>query len=59
MYIVQCTLYNVHCTYGVPAMLGSKSGFTTLVKHKNPEFTIIHCTIHRVALTSKTLTIGM
>ena len=47
------------CTDGAPAMLGSKSGFATLVKKKNPDITTIHCMIHREALASKTLPINM
>ena len=48
------------CTDGAPAMLGSKSGFATLVKKKNPDITIIiYCMIHREALASKTLPINM
>ena len=47
------------CTDGAPGMLGSKSGFATLVKKKNPDITNIHCMIHREALASKTLPINM
>ena len=47
------------CTDGAPEMLGSKSGFATLVKKKNPDITTIHCMIHREALASKTLPINM
>lgn len=43
------------CTDGAPAMLGSKSGFATLVKKKNSYIKTIHCMIHREALASKTL----
>lgn len=43
------------CTDGAPAMLGSRSGFVTLVKQKNPSVVAIHCMIHREALVSKTL----
>lgn len=43
------------CTDGAPAMLGSRSGFTTLVKLKNPDVVATHCMIHREALASKTL----
>ena len=43
------------CTDGAPAMLGSRSGFTTLVKSKNPDVVATHCMIHREALASKTL----
>ena len=47
-------------TDGAPAMLGSKSGFATLVKKKNPDITIIiYSMIHREALASKTLPINM
>ena len=43
------------CTDGAPSMLGSKSGFVSLVKRKNPEIIATHCIIHRQALASKTL----
>ena len=43
------------CTDGAPAMLGSRSGFITQVKQKNPEVVGTHCMIHREALASKTL----
>lgn len=43
------------CTDGAPSMLGSKSGFATLVKKKNPVVITTHCVIHREALASKTL----
>ena len=43
------------CTDGAQAMLGSRSGFTTLVKSKNPDVVSTHCLIHREALASKTL----
>ena len=43
------------CTDGAPSMLGSKSGFATLVKKKNPDVITTHCLIHREALASKTL----
>uniref|UniRef100_UPI00358DE3FE protein FAM200C-like n=1 Tax=Myxine glutinosa TaxID=7769 RepID=UPI00358DE3FE len=43
------------CTDGAPSMLGSKSGFVTLVKKKNPDVITTHCLIHREALASKTL----
>ena len=40
--------------------IGSKSGFATLVKNKNPDITIIiYCMIHLEALASKTLPINM
>ena len=42
-------------TDGAPAMLGSRSGFQTLVKHRAPLVTGVHCFIHREALASKTL----
>ena len=49
------------CTDGAPAMLGSKSGFATLVKKKNPDITIIiyNYIYHREALASKTLPINI
>ncbi|KAG6937286.1 zinc finger BED-type containing 5 [Chelydra serpentina] len=42
-------------TDGGPAMLGSRSGFQTLVKRRAPMVTRVHCFIHREALASKTL----
>ena len=36
-------------------MLGSRSGFISLVKHKNPNVLGTHCFIHRQALASKTM----
>lgn len=43
------------CTDGAPAMLGSRSGFVTLLKTKSPQATSVHCMIHRQALASRTL----
>ena len=43
------------CTDGAPAMLGSRSGFITQVKQRNPKVVGTHCMIHREALASKTL----
>ena len=43
------------CTDGAPAMLGSRSGFITKVKQKNPLIVGTHCVIHREALAAKTL----
>ena len=43
------------CTDGAPTMLGTKSGFQTLVKNKAPNLVTTHCFIHREALASKTL----
>ena len=43
------------CSDGAPAMLGSRSGFISLVKHKNPNVLGTHCFIHRQALASKTM----
>ena len=43
------------CTDGAPAMMGVKSGFTTLVKKKAPHVISTHCVLHRHALASKTL----
>ena len=43
------------CTDGAPAMLGSRSGFLTQVKQRNPTVVGTHCMIHREALASKTL----
>ena len=48
---VECAL----CTDGAPAMLGSKSGFQTLIKQKAPDAKGLHCMIHRYALACKTL----
>ncbi|KAG6924497.1 zinc finger BED-type containing 8 [Chelydra serpentina] len=42
-------------TDGAPTMLGSRSGFQTLVKKCAPMVTGVHCFIHREALVSKTL----
>ena len=42
-------------TDGAPAMLGSRSGFQMLAKHRSPLVTGVHCFIHREALASKTL----
>ncbi|XP_045106847.1 uncharacterized protein LOC123501871 [Portunus trituberculatus] len=36
-------------------MLGSRSGFITLVKQKQPDLKETHCMIHREALASKTV----
>ena len=47
------------CTDGVPAMLGSKSGFQALVQKKTPNVLFTHCFIHREALASKTLPCGL
>ena len=43
------------CRDGAPAIIGSRSGFQTLVKHRAPAVKCIHCMIHRQASTSKTL----
>ena len=43
------------CTDGVPARLGCRSGFQTLVKQKSPNIIGTHCTIHRQALMVKTM----
>ncbi len=40
---------------GVPAMLGSQSGFQKRVKEVAPNAVGIHCLIHRFALALKTL----
>uniref|UniRef100_K7EYD2 DUF4371 domain-containing protein n=1 Tax=Pelodiscus sinensis TaxID=13735 RepID=K7EYD2_PELSI len=42
-------------TDGAPAMVGSRSGFVTSVKEKNPAVTTTHCVIHRLVLAAKTL----
>ena len=43
------------CTDGAPAMMGVKSGFTSLVKKRAPHVISTHCVLHRHALASKTL----
>ena len=43
------------CSDRAPAMLGSRSGFISLVKYKNPNVLGTHCFIHREALASKTM----
>ena len=43
------------CTDGAPAMMGSRSGFTALVKQKNPKIRGTHCLLHRLSLTTETL----
>ena len=43
------------CSDEAPAMLGSRSGFISLIKHKNPDVLGTHCFIHREALASKTM----
>ncbi|XP_025424433.1 zinc finger BED domain-containing protein 5-like [Sipha flava] len=43
------------CTDGAPAMLGSRSGFVSLAKNKNPSIIGSYCVIHRQALAAKTL----
>ena len=43
------------CTDGALAMLGSRSGFVALVKHKNPAVEGTHCLIPREALVSKSI----
>ncbi|XP_050065774.1 protein ZBED8-like [Aphis gossypii] len=43
------------CTDGAPAIIGSRSGLTTLVKEKKCKVLTTHCIIHRQALASKTL----
>lgn len=35
------------CTDGAPAMLGLRSGFTTLIKQDNPHIKSSHCALHR------------
>lgn len=47
------------CTDGAPTMLGSKSGFISLVQQKNPNVIKTHCMIHREALASKTLPLAL
>lgn len=43
------------CSDGAPAMMGSRSGFISLVKNKNNAVIGTHCFIHREALATKTL----
>jgi len=43
------------CTDGAPAMLGSRSGFVTLVKQNNLAVESTHGLIHKEALASRTL----
>lgn len=43
------------CTDGAAAMMGSKKGFVSCVKQKNPSIQITHCCIHREALMVKNL----
>uniref|UniRef100_A0A8C4XEM1 HAT C-terminal dimerisation domain-containing protein n=1 Tax=Erpetoichthys calabaricus TaxID=27687 RepID=A0A8C4XEM1_ERPCA len=43
------------CTDGAAAMTGSKKGFVSCVKQKNPIIQITHCCIHREALMVKNL----
>ena len=35
------------CTDGAPEMIGSRSGFQALVKHRAPAVKGVHCMIHR------------
>jgi hypothetical protein len=46
---------NSMCTDGAPAMLGIKSGFTTLVKTIAPQSIGIYCFLHLHALAARTL----
>ena len=41
------------CNDGAPAMLGSRSGFITQVKQRNPEVIGTHCMIKLEPLVSK------
>ncbi|XP_066981062.1 protein FAM200C-like [Macrobrachium rosenbergii] len=43
------------CMDRAPSMFGSKSGFMTLVKTKNPDIITTHCLIHCEDFASKTL----
>ena len=43
------------CTDGAPAMIGGRSGFTALVKQKNPRIRGTHCLPYRQAFAAKTL----
>lgn len=43
------------CTDGAAAMMGSKKGFITCAKQKNPTLQFTHCCIHREALMVKNL----
>ena len=42
---------------GAPAMMGHRSGFTTLVKQRALHVTTSHCILHRHALATRTLPI--
>jgi len=42
-------------TDGAPSLLGQKSGFQAYVKTAPPNATFIHCFIHIIALSAKTL----
>ena len=41
------------CTYGTPAMIGARSGFSKRVKELAPGATSVHWMIHRQALEVK------
>ena len=43
------------CTDGVPSMLGTVKGFTTLTRKKNENMIITHCSLHREALIAQTV----
>lgn len=43
------------CTAGAPSLLGSNSGFVTLVKRKNPPVITTYCLIHHEVLASEML----
>jgi len=43
------------CTDGAPAVLGNKSGFSTLMQQEIQHLQGTHCFLHRHALASKTL----
>ena len=43
------------CYDGAPSTLGSRKGFATEVKKKNPAIMIVHCLLHRENLASQKL----
>ena len=43
------------CSDRAPAMLGSRFGFISLIKHKNSNVLGTHCFFYREALTSTTM----
>ena len=47
------------CIDSVPAMIGVKPGFATLVKNEWPPVTSLHCSLHRFTLASKALSVDL